>query len=148
MTKKKIIVLAILVVVAIGAWYGYSEYNRKNKDMKHAKPDFIISATDLIAEFASNDSLAAAKYNGQVVEIGGRVKAVEEDDQGYFTVVIGDSTSLSSVRCALDTIHHSDAALLRAGSSTTLRGACTGFNKDEMGLGSDVIINRCALIKP
>jgi uncharacterized protein (DUF1330 family) len=146
MKRKKIILLLLLLAAVAAAWYGYKEYTRTNKDLASAKADFVLAATDLIKEYESNDAASAEKYNGKIVEISGQVKAVEKDDKGYCTVVIGDNTSMSSVRCAIDSTHQDKATGLINQSSVTVRGACTGYNKDEMGLGSDIILNRCVLI--
>ncbi len=146
MSRKRIIWLIILLAAAAGTWYGYKEYNRPNKDYKNVKPDFTLSATELIQAYEKNDSGASLKYNGKSLEITGAVKAFEKDEKGFYTVVLGDSAGLSSVRCSLDTIHSTDASVLTTGTSVTVRGACAGFNKDEMGLGSDVIMNYCVVI--
>ena len=146
MKRKKIILLLLLLAAAAVAWYGYKEYTRINKDLASAKADFVLAATDLIKEYESNDSVSAKKYNGKILEINGQVKAVEKDDKGYYTVVIGDNTSMSAIRCAIDSLHNDKATGLINKSSVSVRGACTGYNKDEMGLGSDIILNRCVLI--
>ncbi|HET6995618.1 MAG TPA: hypothetical protein VFI06_11585 [Chitinophagaceae bacterium] len=146
--KRYILPLTALVILGIlfGIWKGLREYNRTNEDLSHVKADVKISTTELIHDYEANDSLANQNYLGKVIEINGNIKKVERDEKGFYTVVLGDTVTHSSVRCAMDTVHNADAAVLRAGSSTILRGACTGFNKDEMGLGSDVILNRCAII--
>lgn len=146
MSRKKIILLILLLVIAAGAWYAWREFSRTNKDLQKVNPDYVLTATDILKEYESNDSIANKKYNGKVVELTGNVKVLEKDEQGFYTVVLGDSTRLSSVRCSMDSSHREDAARLTTGASTTVRGACTGFNKDELGLGSDVILNRCAII--
>ncbi len=146
MSRKKIIWSIILLVAIAGGWYGYKEYTRTHSDLQKVKADFVLPATDLIREFETNDSLASKKYNGKVVEINGFVKKVEKDEQGFYTIVLGDSSSLSSVRCSMDTVHTTDAAGLKEFTSAIVRGICTGFNKDDMGLGSDVILNRGAVI--
>ena len=146
-TKNKKIIWLIVLVVAGGAWYGYKEYTRKNKDLTRVKADIKISATGLIREYEANDSASNKKFLGKIIEVDGTVKDVKKDEAGYYTLVLGDTTSMSSVRCSLDTTHQQDAASLLVGSSTLVRGACTGFNKDEMGLGSDVILNRTVIIK-
>lgn len=146
MSRKKVILFIILIAVAGGTWYGYREFSRTNKDLLSVKPDFVVPATGLIKEYETSDTAANSKYNGKVVEVTGIVKNVEKDEKGYYTIVLGDTTSLSSVRCSLDTTHHQDAAELKHGSSATIRGACTGFNNDDMGLGSDVILNRGAIV--
>ncbi|MBL7743035.1 MAG: hypothetical protein JNN00_06110 [Chitinophagaceae bacterium] len=146
MNRKRIIWLIILLSAGAGTWYGYKEYNRTNKDYKNVKPDFTLSASALIQAYEKDDPGASLRYNGKSLEITGTVKAFEKDEKDFYTVVLSDSTGLSSVRCSMDTIHSTDAAILTAGSAVTIRGACAGFNKDEMGIGSDVIMNYCVVI--
>ena len=146
MNRKKIIWLIILFVAAGAIWYGYSEYTRSNKNYQHVTPDFTFSAADLIREYETDDSVAGLKYNGKAVEVSGNIKNIDKDEKGFYTIILGGNAGLSSVRCAMDTLYKEDAADLRVGSSVTLRGACTGFYKDEMGLGSDVILNLCAIV--
>jgi hypothetical protein len=145
--KRKIFLLIIVIGLALAGWYAYKEYVRTNKDLANVNADVKISADDLIKEYEKNDSLANKKYLGNIVETTGNVKSIEKDDNDYYTIVLADSSSMSSVRCSVDTVHREDAAQLVAGSSATMRGACTGFNKDEVGLGSDVILNRCVIVK-
>lgn len=145
--QKKFIGLLIIITVGIGTWQGLKEYNRGNKDIADVKADVKISASDLIHEYETNDSLANKKYLGKIIEVNGAIKKLDNDGSGGYVVVLGNTTSLSSVRCAMDSTHNRDAATLKTGSSAILRGHCSGFNKDDMGLGSDVILDRCALIR-
>ena len=148
--KKRNFVLPVLILtgltIGFGVWKGLQEYNRTNKDLVTVEPDVKISTTDLIHEYEANDSAANQKFLGKVIEIKGNITKVERDEKGYYTVVFGDGARSSTVRCSMDTVHNEDAANLKEGSSAIVRGSCTGFNKDEMGLGSDVILNRCAVI--
>jgi hypothetical protein len=145
--KRKIVLLILILAAGAIGWYGFKEYTRTNKDLSNVNADIKISAADLIKEYEKNDSLANIKYTGRIIETNGNVKAVEKDDSGNYTIVLSDTRTMSSIRCSIDTVHRIDAAQLMAGSSATVRGACTGFNKDEMGLGSDVILNRCVIVK-
>lgn len=145
--RRKIILILILLDIGFGVWQGFTEYNRTNKDISNVKADIKIEATDLIKQYESNDSSANKKFLDKITEITGPVKEVSKDEAGYYTVILGDTTSMSSVRCSMDSVHQDDAAHLTAGSSVVVRGVCTGFNKDEMGLGSDVILNRCVIVQ-
>lgn len=140
------LIILIILSIGMGVWKGLKEYNRTNEDLGTVKADIKISAVDLIHDYETNDSAANQRYLGKVVETNGNIKKIEQDEKGYYTIVLGDTSNLSSVRCSMDTVHNGDAAHLVPGSSAIIRGACTGFNKDEMGLGSDVILNRCAII--
>lgn len=148
--KRKIILLTMIPVLAVGVWQALHEYNRTNKDLSKVKADVKISVIDLIKEYDANDSTADQKYLGKIIEVFGNVKKVENDGAGNFTIAMGEPGSLSSVRCTMDTTYRDDAARITEGSSVTLRGACTGFKKNELlgvNLGSDVEVNRGVVIK-
>jgi len=142
-----LVIFLIILDIGFGIWQGLKEFNRTNKDLSNVNADVKIIATDLIQQYETNDSSANKKYLGKIIETGGSIKDVKKDEAGYYTIVLGDTASMSSVRCSMDSVHQKDAAGLAVGSSATVRGTCTGFNKDEMGLGSDVILNRCVIIQ-
>jgi hypothetical protein len=148
MSTKKILLVVALVAAAGAAIYGWREYTRTNEDLSGVKEKYTVEATQLITEFNQNDSAANARYLGQVVAVNGMVKALEKDDEGKYTLVLGDTTDMSSVRCALDSTHATDATALQRGQPVKVRGAFTGFKKDDTGLlGSDVELNRAVVVK-
>lgn len=146
MSRKKIIWLSVVLLLGIAAWYAYSEYNRTNKNLAQVSPDFEMDAVNLLKEFENNDSIASRKYNGRVIEVRGMVKAIEQDAGGLYTLVLGDSASLPAVRCAMDSLATAGISMVSTGKEVIIRGACTGYNKDEMGLGADLVLNRCILV--
>ena len=127
--KRKIVLLTMLPVLGVGVWLGMQEYNRTNKDLSKVKAELKISATNIINEYESNDSIANKKYLGKIIEIIGNVKKIESDEAGYYTIVLGESNILPSVRCSMDTSYKEDAAKVTEGSSVIIRGACTGLKK-------------------
>ena len=147
MSRKKIILLVFLLLLAFVGWYAYKEYNRTNKDLSKTRADINITATELIAEFAAADSLAGKKYNGLVLDVKGNVKDVETDAGGLYTIILGNKDNPASVRCSMDSLYKHDAAQIKRDSSIEIRGVCTGFISDDLGLGSDVILNRAVVIK-
>jgi len=148
MSTKKIIILVVLLAAAGAGIYAWKEYNRKNEDLSGVKALHTVQAVALINEFNSNDSLANSKYLGKVVAVEGMVKQVDRDDEGKYTVVLGDTAEMSSVRCLMDSLHASDATALARGESVKIKGSFNGFKKDDTGLlGSDVELNRCVIEK-
>ena len=148
--KRKIVLLTMLPVLGVGIWMGLHEYNRTNKDLSKVKAEVKISATGLIKEYEANDSMANKRYLGKIIELNGTVKNVENDDTGNYTIVMGETGKISSVRCSMDTIYRDDAARITVNSSVIIRGACNGYKKNELmgeNLGSDVELNRCVLVK-
>jgi len=145
--RNKFILVLLFLAAGTGAWIGYKAYTRTNKSLSFVKPDIQLSASGLVEEYEKNDSVANKKYLGKILEVTGLVKEVTNDEGGFPTVVLGEAGKLSSVRCSMDSSQRQDASRLVAGTSITIRGACTGFNKDEMGLGSDVILNRSVIVE-
>ena len=146
MKRKKIIFTIVAIAIICGGLYGFSEYNRKVKDLSKVKEQVQVNAEELVAMFLKSETEANALYLGKIVAVKGIVKKVERDDMGYYAVILGEGENKSSVRCSMDSSHHQDIADLPAGSRITIKGSCTGFNEDEL-LGSDVILNRCVVHK-
>ncbi len=145
--RIKTILLALLVIGLIGGLYAYKEYNRKNVDLTSITPAFVMMDTELINQFTENAISSNKKYLGKVIELNGTIKKVDTDPKGFHTVVIGNPTSMNSVRCSMDSSINKLADNLKVGETLTLRGICTGYNADDLGLGSDVILNRCLISK-
>lgn len=147
MKKKKIIryvLLSLIVVVAAVALYIYKEYNRTHKDTTKLKADYTVSAASFVQEFEKNERESNEKYWDKVVKVEGMVKDLSKDDRGFLSVILGDTSSMSSVRCSVDSSHTNEAAFLKKGDKVTIKGICTGFNADEL-LGSDVILVRSVI---
>ncbi|MBK7560940.1 MAG: hypothetical protein IPI68_05360 [Chitinophagaceae bacterium] len=144
MKRKKIIryvLLSLLLIGGTSAIYIYKEYNRTHKDTARLKPVYSLTATDLEKEFEGNETASTQKYADKVLRVEGIVKEVVKDDKGFYTVVLGDTLSLSSVRCSIDSLHSKDVMEVKKGTTLAVKGICSGFNADEM-LGSDVILIR------
>ncbi|RTL56109.1 MAG: hypothetical protein EKK37_16640 [Sphingobacteriales bacterium] len=145
MSKKKIILISVLIVVAVAGLYGYREFNRKNPDLATIEATEQIHSDALIQAFKTGDKNTATRYIGKVVAVSGTVKEIINED-GVYTIAIGNDTNMDAVRCSMDSLHSKEAATLSKGLSVTLKGVCTGFNADEL-LGSDVVMNRCVVEK-
>jgi tRNA_anti-like len=149
MNRKKIILYSVMflfLIAAVVAWYVYKEYNRKPEDTALLNPDYSLQARLLIKEFETNDSTAGKKYLDKIIQVDGLVKDIIIDEAGFNSVILGDTASMSSVRCSMDRLHNKEANRLKKGSHAVIKGICAGFNADEL-LGSDVILVRCVLVE-
>jgi hypothetical protein len=141
--KFKYLLIAVLITAAIGGYYAYSEYNRRNPSMADVKAAYQLNASDVLAAFESKPEESKKMYTDQVLELTGPIKEIEKDDTGFYTVVLGEAGSMSSVRCVVDSPFTDRAAKLVSGTPATLRGVCVGYTADDMGLGADLLLNRC-----
>jgi hypothetical protein len=146
MTRKSIRYSFFLVIVILAGLFlfAYWEYNRKRADTAELSAKYTITGTDLIKAFTADEKTANATYLDKIIAVKGTVKSLDKDEQGSFTVILGDSASMSSVRCSMDSSHNPEAQALKEGVPITVKGICTGFNADEL-LGSDVLLNRCSI---
>jgi hypothetical protein len=128
----------------VGAWYGYKKYSADVPSLTDLKTDASISAKDLIGAFEKDSASANKQYLGKILEVTGNIKSIEQEEA---IVILGDNGSSSSVRCSIDSNFVKAISTLNVGNFISIKGHCTGFNPDEMGmgLGSDVILNRCVL---
>jgi len=144
MNRRKIIFyvfFSLLVIIGAAGIYIYREYNRSHRDTAELKPNYTISATELLKEFEIDEKSSNNKYWDKVLKVDGIIKELIKDEKGFYSVILGDTASLSSVRCSIDSLHSNKAASLQKGNSVAIKGICTGFNADEL-LGSDVILVR------
>ena len=147
MKKKPVIIGGIGVVILLAALYGWYQYNRAIPGLVDAAADYSVNATTLIGEFVNNETGANTKYQNKILSVNGTVKKVENDGHASI-VVLGNAADMSSVRCQLDSTAIASVNSLQPGHAITIKGAITGFSKDETGmLGSDVQLNRCVIAK-
>jgi hypothetical protein len=145
MARKKTIIISILLLIVAGIVYTYKEFNRTNVNIAGESSAYTVNARALIKEFNENDSSANRKYVGKVISVKGLVKDINKDERGYYTISLGDTTSMSSIRCSIDSIYTKTAIAVKRGMNIHVKGSCTGFNKDEL-LGLDIIFNRCLVV--
>ena len=149
MKKKKILLLVLLLLITVAIFIGYNSFNKNVKHLNSYKADLSISATDLIKKFETDEATANKEFLSEkldfIITVSGQVKEIIKDETGSYTVVLGDSTTKSSVRCSIDSMQNQQASSLQTGSNVSIKGAITGFMKDDLGIGSDVVLNRCVI---
>ena len=147
--KRKYIVWALVVLLLAAFVYGYKEYNRQRADSKSMEPTFSTEASALLQEFNNNETESNKKYAGQnvIVAVSGLVKEVVKDEKGHYTILLGDTASLSSVRCSMDTLYSAELGDLHRGSLTKLKGNFNGYKADELGIGADIELNFCVQVE-
>lgn len=142
---KRTVLIVILLVIVVGAWYGYREYNRTNTSLDDARADAAVTATNLLAAFEKDSASAVKQYNDKIVAVSGPVKKIEADGNPV-VVFLGDAGQLSSVQCSMDSTNVEAYKTLKTGMTATLKGEVAGFRSDPL-FGTDVILNRCVVAK-
>jgi hypothetical protein len=134
--KVALFFVTFIALAAILAALYY--YNLKSTDMAKAKPDFIISASDLQKAFENDETKASLIYINKILEVTGKIASVKPSDNGVVSISLITGSDLSSVICTFPAI--TDPSVFRTGDEITLKGKCSGFVMD-------VLLNNCAVIK-
>lgn len=145
MRARKIIGACILTLAILAGIYFFREYNRTNDNLRSLDADITIAAPELLKAYQENDSVANKKFLGKVLMVEGKIKSV---DESAGNISLDDAATNAVVRCAMDSTIQGDLRLIKRGNTISIKGVCTGFNKDDTGLlGDEVILNRCVLVK-
>jgi hypothetical protein len=133
------ILLGVVVFIALaGIGAALFLFNMQHKDLKKAKPDFVITAVDLQKAFEDNETAATAKFVKKVLEVSGVVDAVKTGEANTINVTIKSGSDLSSVICTFPAA--TDQSGFTQGSQIKVRGECSGYLMD-------VLLNNCVVIK-
>lgn len=145
--KNYKVTLGILVIILLGlATYMYREYNRTNTLSEDVSADYKLNATDLIKEFENDLNKTSQKYVGKIIEVDGSMLDIEDDHSGNFILILGNDSILSKIRCSMDsTVNIEQLKSHTKNQKITVKGICSGYNPDDMGLGADVLLNKCLI---
>ena len=68
---KRTVLIIVLLVIALGAWYAYSRYQEKTPDIVNKKPDVVTSAKELLEAFNKDTASARKKFVDKIIEVTG-----------------------------------------------------------------------------
>ena len=139
---RRIVLVLVFFILLAGSWYAYHLYTGKVKSLSVVDSDVTISASGLIEAFQKDSSGANRKYLGKIISLTGQVKAVEPESS---TIVLGEQSSNWAIRCSMDSNYVNVVGTFKPGNVLHIKGNCTGFLADDLGLGSDIVFNRCII---
>jgi hypothetical protein len=140
--RKTIILLVILIIGCGGILYAVKEYNRKPAGVENSKPAYTLTAHEFIREYSTLQEAANHKYLGQTIIVHGRVNAIDRSNPNHVAIVLGESGSSSGIRCNMDSTSLNSTATIKEQDSIAIKGICTGYIPDDMGLGADIILTK------
>jgi hypothetical protein len=134
----KFILIIISLLVLAGIITGLYLYNLKSKDLQKVKPDFVMTASDLLLEFESDENAAAMKYVDKILEVTGSIKNIEYVENNSINISLDAGSEFSSVICTFQ--GNSDPGKFNIGDTINLRGQCSGYLMD-------VLLNNCVFVQ-
>lgn len=93
--------------------------------------EYTVNATDLIREFAVNDTAANNKYREKIMVVNGTATNVEQLGDSTTTIQLADSTG-SYVVFSFEKDQLGDVKNLKTGDAISLKGSCSGSVYSEI----------------
>ena len=137
-----------LLVAAASGIYAYREFHRTRPSGAELQAERTVTAAALIAEFTKDEGSATAANAGHVLAVDGLLKATDRSDSTRPVIVITDGASSTSLRFLLDSSFQANLQQLVPGAPIRMKGVCTGFQPDDMGLGADILFDRSVILSP
>lgn len=137
---KKYILLALLVVMALGSVIAYRTWNTPHEDIKDDVA-IRINAIKLYSLLSHDTSPASSAFINKVAEVSGKVKQVSVNQQMQQVILLETNVQDGSVNCTME----ENIKNIKAGDSILLKGICVGYTGGDrdIELPGDVFLIRC-----
>lgn len=70
----------ILLIIILGAYFGYSYIYQDHRDIEAEKPEFVVTSDAINKEFQDNSTTAETKYLNKTIEINGAITEITKTD--------------------------------------------------------------------
>lgn len=130
--------IVLIIVVLGGVFIGIYLFNLKDKDLKEVKPDFALTANDLLNTFEADEPAADSTYLNRIIDVTGIVESVKFGENNAVNVSFKTENPLSAVICTFNSTP--DNFRIEPDDTVTIRGELTGFLMD-------VLLNNCVIVK-
>lgn len=126
----KKILIALVILIALGLVVAYYLYNKPKTDYSSAKADININAVELFNAFNSNEQEAGAKYLNKVLAVEGTISQIQKNQKGETVIYLASDDPMFGIQITMlpsDSVNYNK---LSENGQATLKGLCTGFAND------------------
>jgi hypothetical protein len=115
-------------------------------DTAGVKADYTVTASELILEFAANDSAANKKYLEKIVSVNGAASEVEAKSDSTVNIKFADSTG-SYIIFSLEKDQYDKVKNIKPGDAVSLKGSCSGSLYSDILSTTSISFKRSTLNK-
>lgn len=125
----------IIALLAIGIYLAYNMYNKEHVETKNVTADVILTPSELLTAFDTDEEAANAKYLDKIIQVKGKVSSINEVETGG-SISLDAGSAVAAIICEFES---KDAvATVKIGDEVTVKGFCSGKLMD-------VVLVRCSL---
>ena len=129
-------VVALLSMVAIGAFW---QYNKPSRNLTEEKADLSISTTNLYRQFSENETQANQQYLDKVIQVRGVLQTINRGQGGSLNLILDAGSEMGGVICEIPSANVPEGLNLQTGKEIVVKGQCTGFLMD-------VVLVKCVIV--
>ena len=133
----KIALVLIGIGLIVAALFILYVFRKPIENVANKKADFVITSSELVNDFETNESVANKKYVDKIIEVSGIVAEISSDTTGQ-TLILRDPDEVSGVSCSFALSQSTEITSIKVGEKAKIKGKCAGHLMD-------VILNKCAL---
>lgn len=119
---KRILIYILLLLITLGVFYAYYEYNRGPASLEKQTADLEISAEELLTSFLTDEQSANEKFLDKVVLVSGRIEGIEKEEKTN-SIILDANDPMARIVCEMEALPPS----LKEGDQVSIKARCTGF---------------------
>ena len=132
----KKVILGILILVIIGAAYGFYLYNKKTPSLENTQPFMSLTADELYQSFSLDETDATKKYQGKVLQVSGKILSISQSDSISNIILNAEDALFGGINCSFNSL----GSMPKKGDEIQVKGRCQGYL-------TSVILNNCVIVK-
>ena len=138
MSIIKILYIGFFTIILFGLISIYMIL-KPGKNLLNTKPDYSLTAIELLNEYLTNEEAANTKFLGKVIMVSGTIREINLEDSIYTTIILETNDIFFGVNCVLIDKYATKQKEILIGSEVTIKGECSGIL-------IDVVLNNCILM--
>ena len=139
MSRKKIILIAAIVLITAAATAAFLLWNKPHKDVKDAS-GLTVNARELYSQYVSDSAKASAAYTDKILQVTGEVARLSANQQNQQIILLKTTVPGAYINCTME----ENSQTIKEGGIVTIKGICSGYmgGDADMGLPGDVFLVR------
>lgn len=132
------LLFGLIAIGLIGGFIAWRYVMKPVANTANLSTEIKKSSAELLNSLANADTMSLKILENKIIEVNGFVKNLEEDTYSV-NIILGDTNSMNEIICQIDKRENlKNASQKYKGKIITVKGICTGYILDEMGLGSSI----------